>query len=80
MAMATWSCSGASSRCYSTASSQRYNAAARVAAVLRRCCSTCRENVAAMLQLASLRHYAVGAAALLQQALRQRCGNAAALL
>ncbi|CAK9221406.1 unnamed protein product [Sphagnum troendelagicum] len=33
-----------------------------------------------MLQLASLRHYAVGAAALLQQALRQRCGNAAATL
>jgi len=62
MAMATWSCSGASSRCYSTASSQRYNATARVAATLRRCCNTRRDNAAA----------AHVAAALLQQALQQR--------
>jgi len=62
MAMATWSCSGASSHCYSIASSRRYsttssqrsNAAARVAAALRCCCSTCRGNAA---QLASLQHY-----------------------
>ncbi len=61
MAMATWSCSGASSRCYSTvssrrcstASSQRYNAAACVATVLWCCCSTCRGSVAALLQHAS---------------------------
>ncbi len=76
MAMATWSCSDASSRCYSTASSQRcntassqrYNAATRVAAVLRRCCSTRRDNAVA----------ARIATALLQQALRQRCGAALA--
>jgi hypothetical protein len=55
MAMATWSCSGASSCCYSTANSrhysttslQRYNAAARIAVALRRCCSTHRGNAAA---------------------------------
>ncbi len=64
MAMATWSCNGASSRCYSTASSRRcstassqsYNAAARVAVALRRCCSTCRGSVTALLQHASRQH------------------------
>jgi hypothetical protein len=54
MVMATWSCSGASSRHCSTISSQRYNAAAHIAAALRHCCSTCRGNVATtLLQLAS---------------------------
>jgi len=76
MAMATWSCSGASSHCYSTASSrrcstaslQRYNAAARVATVLRRCCNTCRGSVAALLQLASRQHCCSS----------RRCGTVAA--
>jgi len=69
MAMVTWSCSGASSRCFSTASSrcynttslrrcnitslQRSNAVARIATALRRCCSMCRDDTAALLQHAS---------------------------
>ncbi len=60
---------------------------ARVAAVLRRCCSTCRGSVAAMLQHASRQRccssrccgtVATGAAALLQFASRQRCDAVAA--
>ncbi|CAK9877104.1 unnamed protein product [Sphagnum jensenii] len=65
MAMATWSCNGASSRCYSTASSrcyntassQRYNDAARVTAALRRYCNTCHGSVTALLQHASWQRY-----------------------
>ncbi len=52
--------------------------------MLRRCCSTCRGSVAALLQHASWQRccssrrcgtVATGAATLLQQALRQRCGT-----
>ncbi len=91
MAMATWSCNGASSRCYSTASSrgcstassQRYNAAARVAATLRRCCNTCRGSVTALLQHASRQRYgavAARVAATLRRCCSTRRSNATALL
>jgi hypothetical protein len=88
MAMATWSYSGATSRCYSTTSSQRcntvssqrYNAAARVATVLQRCCSMSRGSVAALLQHASLRIVAAGVAATLRRYFSSRRGNVATLL
>ncbi len=89
MAMATWSCNGASSRRCNTASSQRYNVAARIATVLRRCCSTCRGSVVALLQHASRQHccssrrcgtIAAGAATMLRRYFSSHRGNAVALL
>jgi len=110
MAMATWNCSGASSRCYNTKSSRRcntaslrrcsipslrrcsttslrrcsttsshcYDAVARVAATLRRCCSMCHGSVATLLQHASLRQRCGAALARVVATLQRCCCDAVA--